>query len=121
MLGLDVHDMENLGEEYVGYTEDIKKSTQFGIKSLRLARALKPGFVLTVEPGLYFNPYLIDFWEAEKKYTEFIVYDKVQSFKNFGGIRIEDDFLITETGSRLLGNALPRTVKEIEAIRAGSL
>jgi Xaa-Pro aminopeptidase len=117
MMGLDVHDMEDLGEEYVGYTEDLKKSREFGLKSLRLGRALEPGFVLTVEPGLYFIPELIDAWTAEKKHSDFINYDKVQAFKHFGGIRIEEDFLITDKGSRLLGKPLYKTATAIEALK----
>jgi Xaa-Pro aminopeptidase len=113
MMGMDVHDMENLGEEYVGYTDELKKSKAFGLKSLRLGRSLEPGFVLTVEPGLYFIPELIDAWSAEKKYAEFINYDKVNQFKNFGGIRIEEDFLVTADGSRLLGPPLAKTIEEL--------
>jgi len=117
MMGLDVHDMEDLGELYVGYTEDLKKSTEFGLKSLRLGRALEPGFVLTVEPGLYFIPELIDAWTATKKHSAFINYDQVQAYKDFGGIRIEEDFLITEEGSRLLGKPLYKTASAIEALK----
>jgi Xaa-Pro aminopeptidase len=116
MMGLDVHDMENLGEEYVGYTEELKKSTQFGLKSLRLGRSLEPGFVLTVEPGLYFVPDLIDSWAAENKNADFINYEKVAQFRNFGGIRIEEDFLITTAGSRLLGPALEKTIDELHGL-----
>lgn len=115
MMGLDVHDMENLGEEYVGYTEELKKSTQFGLKSLRLGRELEAGFVLTVEPGLYFVPDLIDAWSAEKRHEDFINYAQVEQFKNFGGIRIEEDFLVTDSGSKLLGPPLVKTVEEIHA------
>jgi Xaa-Pro aminopeptidase len=118
MMGLDTHDMENLGEKYVGYNDDITQSTQFGLKSLRLARALEEGFVITVEPGLYFNPQLIDEWAAEKKCVDFIDYEKLHSYKNAGGIRIEEDFLITKEGSLLLGNPLPKTANEIEILRA---
>jgi Xaa-Pro aminopeptidase len=118
MMGLDVHDMENLGEEYVGYTEDLKKSTEFGLKSLRLGRALEPGFVFTVEPGLYFIPELMDRWKAENKHTAFIIYDKLEHFRDFGGIRIEEDFLITQAASRLLGNELVKTAEDVEAIRS---
>ena len=116
MMGLDVHDMENLGEEYVGYTDELKKSTQFGLKSLRLGRSLEPGFVLTVEPGLYFVPDLIDSWAAENKNADFINYEKVAQFRDFGGIRIEEDFLITEQGSRLLGPPLEKTIEEIHGL-----
>ena len=112
MMGLDVHDMENLGEEYVGYTEELKKSTQFGLKSLRLGRSLEPGFVLTVEPGLYFIPTLIDLWSADKKYEEYINYEQVLKYRDFGGIRVEEDFLITSNGSRLLGPPLEKTSDE---------
>ena len=117
MLGLDVHDMENLGEQYVGYTETMQRSTQFGMKSLRLGRALETGFVLTVEPGVYIIPTLIDLWKAEKKHTEFINYKVLETYRDFSGIRIEEDFVITDTGSRLLGKALPKAIAEIEAIR----
>jgi Xaa-Pro aminopeptidase len=106
MLGMDVHDMENLGEEYVGYTDTLKKSAQFGLKSLRLGRALEPGFVVTVEPGLYFVPELIQSWEAAQKHTAFINYNKAKEYFDFGGIRIEDDYVITDGGSRLLGDGL---------------
>ena len=121
MMGLDVHDMENLGEQCVGYTPEMRKSTEFGLKSLRLGKALETGFVLTVEPGLYFIPELMDIWAAEKKLPQFINYDKLAAFRNFGGIRIEDNYLITPTGSELLSTSLPRTVEEIEAIRKEAL
>ncbi|WP_461533395.1 aminopeptidase P family protein [Sinomicrobium sp.] len=118
MMGMDVHDMENLGEAYVGYTDTLQKSTQFGLKSLRLGKALEPGFVITVEPGIYFNPFLIDSWKVEKKFTEFINYDRVNRFRNFGGIRIEEDFVITSSGKTLLGEPLAKTTAEIEALIA---
>ena len=117
MIGLDVHDMEDLGEPYVGYNDEIKKSTQFGIKSLRLGRSLEPGFTLTVEPGVYCIPELMDLWKAERKFETFINYEALQGLRNFGGIRVEEDFLITPAGSKLLGKKLPMTVSEIEAIR----
>jgi Xaa-Pro aminopeptidase len=116
MMGLDVHDMENLGEVWVGYDGEAK-STQFGRKSLRLARKLEPGFVLTIEPGIYFIPELIDQWKLEKKFTGFIHYDKLESYRNFGGIRNEEDYLITETGARRLGKKIPLTTEEVEALR----
>jgi Xaa-Pro aminopeptidase len=117
MMGLDTHDMENLGENYVGYNNEIIKSTQFGLKSLRLGRPLEAGFVITVEPGLYFNPGLIDEWEAEKKHVSFINYEKLKEFRNVCGIRVEEDFLITAHGSKLLGKQLAKTPTEIEALR----
>jgi Xaa-Pro aminopeptidase len=116
MMGLDPHDMEELGGRYVGY-EGHPKSTQFGLKSLRMARALKPGFVMTVEPGIYFIPELMDLWRSQKKHLAFINYDKLDSFRTFGGLRNEEDYLITETGSRLLGKHKPSTCEEIEALR----
>lgn len=115
MMGLDVHDMENLGEQFVGYSENLIKGTSFGWKSLRLGKALEPGFVLTVEPGLYFIPTLIDLWKAENKLSAFINYSELDKLRQFGGIRIEDDVLITPTGQRILGNEMaPKTVEEIE-------
>jgi len=116
MLGLDVHDMEGLGENFVGYDEETKRSSQFGLAFLRLGRRLQNGFVLTVEPGLYFIPALIDLWKSENKFTEYINYDKVETYKDFGGIRIEDDVLVTETGYRVLGKAIPKTIAEVEAM-----
>jgi Xaa-Pro aminopeptidase len=121
MIGLDVHDMEDLGEPYVGYTDELKKSTQFGIKSLRLGRALESGFTLTVEPGIYMIPQLMDKWEAENKFTEYINYTALKSYRDFSGIRVEEDYLITETGYRLLGKKLPMTVAEVETLRAEAL
>jgi Xaa-Pro aminopeptidase len=118
MIGLDVHDMEDLGEQYVGYTDTLKKSTQFGMKSLRLGRALEPGFALTVEPGIYMIPQLMDQWKAEKKFSEFINYDALEGYRDFSGIRVEEDFLITPDGYKQIGDKLPITVKEVEAVRA---
>lgn len=117
MLGMDTHDMENLGEQYVGYTDTLKKDTVFGLKSLRLGRELEAGYVLTIEPGIYIIPELIDRWQAEKKYAEFINYNVLNTYRDFGGIRIEDNFLITDTGSHLLGKYLPKTLKEIEGLK----
>ena len=115
MMGLDVHDMENFGEVNVGYEEGRTKSAQFGFKSLRLAKALEPGFVFTVEPGIYFIPDLIDKWRAEKQFTDFICYDKLDTWRNFGGIRNEEDYLVFEGGSRRLGKYKPMSPEEIEA------
>ena len=117
MMGLDVHDMENLGEEYVGYTDTLKKSTEFGLKSLRLGRALEEGFVVTIEPGIYVVPELIDQWQAQNKHKDFVNYDKVNAFRSFGGIRIEEDYFITASGSRLLGKPFAKTANEIEALK----
>lgn len=117
MLGLDVHDMEDLGEDLVGYDDNIKRSTQFGLRSLRLGKALKPGYVITVEPGLYFIPELIDQWESNKMHQSFINYKKLKPYRNFGGIRIEDNVLVTEKKPRILGRPIPKTVKEVEALR----
>ena len=116
MMGLDVHDMENLGENHVGYDDTVERSAQFGLAYLRLAKELKPGFVLTVEPGVYFIPALIDQWKGENKFSEFIDYDRVEQFNNFGGIRIEDDVLVTTAGHRVLGKPIPKEVEEIETI-----
>jgi len=117
MLGMDTHDMEDLGEQYVGYTDTLKKDTVFGLKSLRLGRELDNGFVVTVEPGIYIIPELIDRWEAERKYSDFINYDILNTYRDFGGIRIEDNFLITDAGSHLLGKYLPKTLKDIEGLK----
>ncbi len=116
MMGLDVHDMEDLGEQYVGYHNEAK-STQFGAKSLRLGRKLEPGFVLTIEPGIYFIPDLIDKWRAEKKFMNFLNYEKLEAYQDFSGCRNEEDFVITETGYRLLGKPIPKTISEVEATR----
>lgn len=113
MMGMDVHDMEDLGEQYVGYDNEAK-STQFGPKSLRLGRKLEPGFVLTIEPGIYFIPQLIDLWKKENRFAEFLNYDKINEYRDFGGCRNEEDFFITEDGFELLGKPLPKTIKDVE-------
>lgn len=113
-LGLDVHDMEDYGENYVGYGEKVERSKQFGLAYLRMARELKPGYVLTVEPGLYFIPALFALWKKEKKHRDFIAYDAVEKFLDFGGARLEDDVLVTEKGRRVLGPPIPKTVAEVE-------
>ena len=117
MMGLDVHDMEDLGD-VVGYEAGEERSTQFGLAYLRLARPLEPGFVITIEPGIYFIPALIDRWQADGLHSEFICYDRVEKYRSFGGIRIEDDVLITDFGSRVLGPPIPKTVAELEAAMA---
>ncbi len=118
MMGMDVHDMEGLVEDFVGYDENTKRATTFGTAYLRLGKELKPGFVLTVEPGIYFIPDLIDQFRKEGKFTDFVNYDKLETYKDFGGIRIEDDILVTETGHRVLGKPIPKTIEEIETIMA---
>ncbi len=116
MMGLDVHDMENLGEDYVGYDETVQRSDQFGLAYLRLARELQAGFVLTVEPGIYFIPALIEQWKKDRKHKDFINYKKVEKYLDFGGIRIEDDVLITEEGHRVLGKPIPKEITEVEEL-----
>ena len=113
MMGLDVHDMENLGEVYVGWAGK-PKPTQFGIKSLRLGRLLEPGFVFTIEPGIYFIPELINQWKSAGKNTDFLNYSKIDEYKDFGGIRNEENFLITESGHRLLGKPKPKSLHDVE-------
>jgi Xaa-Pro aminopeptidase len=115
-LGLDVHDLEGLGENFVGYDEETVRSKEFGLAFLRFARKLKPGFVMTIEPGIYFIPELIDLWKSENKLAEFINYDVVDNYRDFGGIRIEDDILVTDSGCRVLGKPIPKTVAEVEAL-----
>jgi len=114
MMGLDVHDMEDLGEPIVGYTDSLKKRTDFGWKSLRLGRELQKGLVLTVEPGLYFIPELIDRWKAENKLASFVNYTELEKLRHFGGIRIENNFLITDKGHQLLGKPLVMTAEAVE-------
>ena len=114
-MGLDVHDMEDLGQIYVGYDDQIRPSTQFGLASLRMGRELKPGHVVTVEPGCYFIPALIDQWEAEGTNKEFINFDALKGYRTFGGIRLEDDIVVTQAGCQLLGSKrLPITPEEVE-------
>jgi Xaa-Pro aminopeptidase len=115
-IGLDVHDMEDLGEEYVGYREGITRSTQLGLKSLRFAKELEVGNVLTVEPGCYFIPELISKYKQENKFAEFVNYSKLDAYLSFGGVRIEDNVLVTATGHETLGKRIPKTVEEIESI-----
>ena len=118
MIGLDVHDMENLGEQLVGYESDQMRSKLFGIKSLRLARTLEVGHAVTVEPGIYFIPMLIEKWRAQNMFMEYINYDELEHFMNFGGIRIEDDLVVTESGPKLLGTPLAKSIAEVEAVMA---
>lgn len=114
MIGLDVHDMENLGENNVGYDDSVTRSEQFGTAYLRLAKELNPGYVLTVEPGIYFIPELIAQWQSENKHEAFINYDKLEAYKNFTGIRIEDNVVVTENGNKLIGPAIVKERNEVE-------
>jgi Xaa-Pro aminopeptidase len=116
MMGLDVHDMEALGENFIGYNDEVKRSDQFGTAFLRFALPYKPGHVFTVEPGCYFIPELIEKWKTEGKFKEFINYSKIEAYMSIGGIRIEDNVLITEKGHKLLGKPIPKTVNQVESI-----
>jgi len=118
-MGLDAHDMEGLGEDYVGYTDTIKRNNDFGFRSLRMGKALEVNHVMTVEPGVYFIPELINRWKAENKLEQFINYDKVEEYRDFGGVRLEDDVLVTEDGWRLLGKPIPKSTEEVEALASG--
>ena len=118
MMGLDVHDMENYGEVHVGYPRGAQKDSRFGFSSLRLGRELEPGFVFTVEPGIYFIPDLIDQWKAAGKFTEFINYDKLEAYKDFGGMRNEEDWQITPQGAARVGRPKPGSVEEILKLRS---
>jgi Xaa-Pro aminopeptidase/Xaa-Pro dipeptidase len=114
-IGLDVHDMEALGEDFVGYDETVRRSELFGLRNLRMAKPLRSGMVVTVEPGLYFIPALIDRWESDGRYSGLIDYARAREFLPVHGIRIEDDVLITETGHRVLGPGIPKTADGVMA------
>lgn len=114
MIGLDVHDMEDLGEEYVGYDSQTKRATQFGTAYLRFAKKLKSGFALTIEPGIYFIPALIEMWKSENKFSNFINYNVLDKYIGFGGIRLEDNVLVTEKAGKYIGKRIPITIEEIE-------
>ncbi|HCY42564.1 MAG TPA: Xaa-Pro aminopeptidase [Prolixibacteraceae bacterium] len=114
MLGIDVHDMEDLGQIYVGYDDETRPVNQFGTAYLRMGRKLQPGFVITNEPGIYFIPALIEKWKAEKINNDFINFDRLESYLDFGGIRLEDDILVTESGCEIIGDRIPITPDEVE-------
>ncbi len=119
MMGMDVHDMEGLGQVYVGFDDEVRPSEQFGTNCLRCGRRIQPGWVLTDEPGIYFIPALIDKWKGEGLHKDFINYDKLETYRDFGGIRIEDDLLITDTGCRVLGEkVIPYHADDVEAFIA---
>jgi Xaa-Pro aminopeptidase len=115
-LGMDVHDMEDLGEDYVGYTDKIVRDPRFGFNRLRLAKPLETGMVITVEPGVYFVPGLVAEWKAENRLERFIDYAKLEEYMDVGGIRVEDDIVITSDGHRVLGRHLAKTIEEVEEI-----
>jgi Xaa-Pro aminopeptidase len=115
MLGLDAHDMEALGEDWVGYDDQTRRQAQFGLAALRLGRKLAPGFVVTVEPGIYFNARLIAQWRAEGRAEAFINYEKLAAYEGIGGIRIEDDIVVTESAGRVLGPTIPKSLATVEA------
>ena len=117
-LGLDVHDLHDLGDE-VAYDPDQPRSQKFGTRFLRFGRTVKQGMVLTVEPGIYFIPALIDSWRAENRHADFIDYGAVDRYRTFGGIRIEDDVLCEEAGSRVLGPDIPKLPHEVEEAMRG--
>ena len=122
MMGMDVHDMEGLGQIYVGFDDETRPNLeQFGTNCLRMGRKLEPGFVVTDEPGIYFIPHLIDLWRKEGHCAEFLCFDKLDTYKDFGGIRIEDDLLITNDGCRFLGSKrIPYHPAELEAFMASN-
>ncbi|NCB98745.1 MAG: M24 family metallopeptidase, partial [Bacteroidia bacterium] len=114
-IGLDVHDMEDLGENFVGYDDKTVRSSQFGLASLRMGKELRKGHVITVEPGCYFIPALIDKWRNEGINKDFINFKALESYYSFGGIRLEDNVLVTDKSCRLLGSGrLPVTAEEVE-------
>jgi Xaa-Pro aminopeptidase len=119
MIGLDVHDMENLGEDHVGYDDEFTRSDQFGTAYLRMAKRLLKGHVLTVEPGIYFIPSLMDQWQGEGKFRDFIDYEEVRKYAGFGGIRIEDNIVVTEDGHLLIGDPIPKEADAVEAFLKG--
>lgn len=119
MMGLDVHDMENFGEVWVGY-DGKPKSTVFGFKSLRLARPLEEGFVFTIEPGIYFMPELTQLWKSEGRHKDFINFDEAEKWLGFGGVRNEEDYLVTADGHRRLGPGIPMTTEAVEALKANA-
>ena len=115
MMGLDVHDMEGLGQDFVGFDDEVRPSSQFGLNSLRCGRRIKKGYVITDEPGIYFIPHLIDLWRSQSMHKDFINYEAIEPFLDFGGIRLEDDILITETGCHIIGDdIIPYHIDDVE-------
>ena len=120
MMGMDVHDMESFDQINVGFDDEVRPNLeQFGTNCLRMGRRLQEGFVVTDEPGIYFIPALIDNWKASGHCKEFINFDKLETYKDFGGIRLEDDLLITKNGCRFIGkDRIPYHPKDVEAFIA---
>lgn len=119
MMGMDVHDMEGLGQQYVGFDDETRPSEQFGTNCLRMGRRLEEGFVMTDEPGIYFIPALIDDWQASGHCKEWLCFDKINQYRDFGGIRIEDDLLITKDGCRFMGDKrIPYQADDVEKLMA---
>jgi Xaa-Pro aminopeptidase len=116
MLGLDVHDMEDIGEDYIGYDQEFKRPDQFGTAYLRMAKRLQEGNVVTVEPGIYFIGPLIEKWHSEGRYRDFIDYRALTKFVNFGGIRIEDNVVVTDKGHRIIGKPIAKEADEVEKL-----
>ncbi|MDT0630731.1 aminopeptidase P family protein [Rubrivirga litoralis] len=120
-MGLDVHDMEGLGEDRVGYDDEVRRSEQFGTSFLRYGRRIDTGHVMTVEPGVYLIDALIDAWKAEGRHAEFLRYDEIDRWRGLGGVRIEDDVLVTDGAPRVLGPGIPKRPDEVEAVvRSGA-
>lgn len=116
MMGMDVHDMEGLGQNYVGFDAEVQPSTQFGLNCLRCGRRLQRGFVMTDEPGIYFIPHLIDLWKSQNMHKDFINYEAIEPFRDFGGVRLEDDILITQDGCQIIGDKIiPYHIDDVEA------
>ena len=113
MIGLDVHDMEDLGEDHIGYDNEFSRSAQFGTAYLRMAKRLKEGNVVTVEPGIYFIKALIDQWHGERKFADFLNYDRIKGLTGFGGIRIEDNIAVTKAGFRIIGKPIPKKPEDL--------
>ncbi|WP_285821753.1 M24 family metallopeptidase, partial [Xylanibacter rodentium] len=115
MMGMDGHDMEGLGQQYVGFDDETQPSEQFGTNCLRMGRRLEENFVMTDEPGIYFIPALIDDWRKSGHCKEWINFELLETYKDFGGIRIEDDILITKDGCRFLGESrIPYHPQDVE-------
>lgn len=120
MMGMDVHDMEGLGQQYVGFDDEVRpRLDQFGTNALRCGRRLQEGWVMSDEPGIYFIPALIDEWRAKGHCKDFLCFDKIETYKDFGGVRLENDILITKEGCRMLGKQIiPYHINDVEAFIA---